>query len=203
MEKISDIYLEVEGYQNVENELAAINIALELGMEGREIRKLMRGYTGVKRRFEYVFRSPTATLIDDYAHHPKEIEAFLKSVRILAGKRKITIIFQPHLFSRTNDFMQGFADALDKADEIILLPIYPAREKPIKGVTSGSILELMENKNKVLVEKEELLGELSQRNLDVVCTVGAGDIDREVPKIASMMRSRFTSEEDQTKQEDE
>ncbi len=193
MEKISDVHLEFPGYHNVENALAAITVAVDLGMDGREIRKLMRSYKGVKRRFEYVFRSPHATLIDDYAHHPEEINAFLKSVRSLAGKRKITAIFQPHLYSRTNDFKKGFAEALDKADEIILLDIYPAREQPIEGVSSKSIFDLMENEKKVMVAKEYLLDELENHNLDIVVTLGAGDIDREVPKIAEYMKNKFNS----------
>ncbi|WP_421764746.1 UDP-N-acetylmuramate--L-alanine ligase [Ekhidna sp.] len=199
MEKISDIHLEFPGYHNVENALAAITVALDMGMEGREIRKLIRSYKGVKRRFEYVFRSPQATLIDDYAHHPEEINAFLKSVRSLAGKRKITAIFQPHLYSRTNDFKKGFAEALDKADEVILLDIYPAREEPIPGVSSKSIYDLMENENKVMVAKEHLIDELSNHNLDIVVTIGAGDIDREVPKVAEYMKNMFNpkSEEDE------
>ncbi|WP_424963714.1 UDP-N-acetylmuramate--L-alanine ligase [Ekhidna sp.] len=199
MEKISDVHLEFPGYHNVENALAAITVAVDMGMEGREIRKLMRSYKGVKRRFEYVFRSPHATLIDDYAHHPEEINAFLKSVRSLAGKRKITAIFQPHLFSRTNDFKKGFAEALDKADEVILLDIYPAREEPIEGVSSKSIYDLMENENKVMVTKDYLLQELDDHNLDIVVTIGAGDIDREVPKIAEYMKNKFNpkSEEDE------
>lgn len=191
MEKISDVHLEFPGYHNVENALAAITVAVDMGMDGREIRKLMRSYKGVKRRFEYVFRSPHATLIDDYAHHPEEINAFLKSVRSLAGKRKITAIFQPHLYSRTNDFKKGFAEALDKADEIILLDIYPAREQPIEGVSSKSIFDLMENEKKVMVAKEYLLDELENHNLDIVVTLGAGDIDREVPKVAEYMKNKF------------
>lgn len=191
MEKISDIHLEVPGYHNVENALAAITVALDMGMEAKEIRKRMRSYAGVKRRFEYVFRSPRATLIDDYAHHPKEIEAFLKSVRILAKDRKVTAIFQPHLYSRTNDFKLGFAQALDKADEIILLDIYPAREEPIKGVTSKTIFDLMENERKVMVSKEFLIQELDNHDLDVVVTIGAGDIDREVPKVAQYIKNKF------------
>jgi len=191
MEKISDIHLELPGYHNVLNALAAITVALDMGMEGKEIRKRMKSYAGVKRRFEYVYRSPHATLIDDYAHHPQEIEAFLKSVRSLARDRKITAIFQPHLFSRTNDFKKGFAEALDKADEVILLDIYPAREEPIEGVSSKSIFDLMENENKVMVPKEYLIEELKDHNLDVVVTIGAGDIDREVPKVAEHMKNRF------------
>ncbi|MEQ9467398.1 MAG: UDP-N-acetylmuramate--L-alanine ligase [Ekhidna sp.] len=201
MEKISDIHLEVPGYHNVENALAAITVALDMGMEGKEIRKRIKTYAGVKRRFEYVFRSPHATLIDDYAHHPEEINAFLKSVRSLAGNRKITAIFQPHLYSRTNDFKKGFAEALDKADEVILLDIYPAREKPIDGVSSKSIFDLMENEKKVMVSKENLLEELDKHNLDIVVTIGAGDIDREVPKVAEYMKNKFNpkpiSEEDE------
>ena len=197
MEKISDIHLEVPGYHNVENAIAAITVAVDLGMEGREIRKILRSYKGVKRRFEYVFRSPHATLIDDYAHHPQEIEAFLKSVRTLAGNRKITAIFQPHLYSRTNDFKKGFAEALDKADEVILLDIYPAREEPIEGVSSKSIYDLMENDKKVIVAKEHLLDELENHNLDIVCTIGAGDIDREVPKIAEYMKNKFNPKPDE------
>ena len=199
MEKISDVHLEFPGYHNVENALAAITVAVDMGMEGREIRKLMRSYKGVKRRFEYVFRSPHATLIDDYAHHPEEINAFLKSVRSLAGKRKITAIFQPHLYSRTNDFKKGFAEALDKADDVILLDIYPAREEPMEGVSSKSIYDLMENENKVMVTKDYLLQELDDHNLDIVVTIGAGDIDREVPKIAEYMKNKFNpkSEEDE------
>ncbi len=191
MEKISDIYLQLPGYHNVLNAIAAITVALDMGMEGREVRKRMKSYIGVKRRFEYVFRSPQATLIDDYAHHPEEIESFLKSVRSLSGNRKILAIFQPHLFSRTRDFKKGFAKALDKADDIILLDIYPAREEPIEGITSKSIFDLMENEHKVLIPKDYLLQELESHKMDVVVTIGAGDIDREVPKVAKYMKDRF------------
>lgn len=204
MEKISDIHLEVPGYHNVLNALAAITVALDMGMEEREIRKRMKTYNGVKRRFEYVFRSPRATLIDDYAHHPEEINAFLKSVRSLARERKVTAIFQPHLYTRTRDFQRGFAEALDKADEVILLDIYPAREEPIKGISSQSIFDLMENENKVLIKKEDLIEELENHNLDVVVTIGAGDIDREVPKVAKYLKDKFyPKEENETEEEDE
>lgn len=201
MEKIADIHLEVPGYHNVLNALAAITVALDMGMEGKEIRKRMKTYAGVKRRFEYVFRSPRVTLIDDYAHHPEEIEAFLKSVRSLARDRKITAIFQPHLFSRTNDFKQGFAAALDKADEVILLDIYPAREKPIEGVSSKSIFDLMENERKVMVPKDYLITELEGHNLDVVLTIGAGDIDKEVPKVAAYLKEKFYPQQESTENE--
>lgn len=195
MEKIPDIHLQVPGYHNVENALAAITVAVEMGMDGLEIRKRMKSYTGVKRRFEYVFRSPNTVLIDDYAHHPEEIEAFLKSVRALSRERRVTAIFQPHLFSRTNDFKKGFARVLDEADEVILLDIYPAREEPMKGVTSKSIFDLMENEKKMMVSKENLLDELSRRNLDVVLTMGAGDIDKLVPQVAELMKGNYTPSE--------
>jgi len=203
MEKISDIRLEFPGYHNVLNALAAITIALEMGMDGKHIRRRLKTYTGVKRRFEYVFRSSNVTLIDDYAHHPEEIEAFLKSVRSLAKNRKITAIFQPHLYSRTNDFKKGFAAALDKADDIILLDIYPAREEPIKGVSSKSIYDLMENENKVMINKTYLLDELEDRHLDVVVTIGAGDIDREVPKIAGFLKEKYGAKVELDTTEDE
>jgi UDP-N-acetylmuramate--alanine ligase len=140
----------------------------------------------VKRRFEYIRRFGKTVFIDDYAHHPKEIEALLRSVRVLYQRRKITVIFQPHLFSRTRDFLDGFAQSLDAADEVILLPIYPARELPIEGVTSESILEKMKLENKVVCEKENLLAYLAENRPDVLLTVGAGDIDKEIPKIAAL-----------------
>ena len=194
MEKIADIHLEVPGCHNVLNALAAITVARDRGMEGQEISKRMKTYKGVRRRFEYVFRSPEVTLIDDYAHHPEEIEAFLRSVRSLAKDQKITAIFQPHLFSRTNDFKAAFAQALDKADEVILLDIYPAREKPVEGVSSKVIYDLMENERKVMVSKDYLIRELEDHDLDVVLTIGAGDIDKEVPKVAAYLKNRFYSQ---------
>jgi len=203
MEKIADIRLEFPGYHNVLNALAAITVALEMGMEGKHIRKRLKNYSGVKRRFEYVYRSARVTLIDDYAHHPEEIEQFLRSVRSLAKDRKITAIFQPHLYSRTNDFKKGFAEALDKADNVILLDIYPAREKPIKGVSSKSIYNLMENENKVMVNKAHLMEELENQQLDVVVTIGAGDIDREVPKVAEYLKERYGENVEPKPQEDE
>ena len=191
MKKIANIRLKVPGQYNVENALAAIAVALEMGMEEAKIRERMNTYPGVKRRFQYIFKSPKVNFIDDYAHHPQEIEALLASVRSLYPDRKVTAIFQPHLFSRTNDFKEGFATALDKADEIILLEIYPAREEPMKGVTSRTILDLMKNTKKALVGRENLIAELDARKLDVVLTIGAGDIDKEIPKIAGYIKKRY------------
>ena len=190
-EKISDIYLQLPGYHNVENALAAITVALDMGMKGEEICERLQEYAGVKRRFEYIFRNPSVTLIDDYAHHPQEIKALLKSVRTLFRDKKVLAIFQPHLFSRTNDFKQEFANVLNKADEILLLDIYPARELPIEGVTSNTIYELIQNKNKKMIRKEELIQELDNRSIEVVLTIGAGDIDKEVPKIGKFLQKKY------------
>ncbi|MBC6400470.1 MAG: UDP-N-acetylmuramate--L-alanine ligase [Ekhidna sp.] len=200
--KIADIHLKVPGYHNVLNALAAITVALDMGMEGEEIRKRMKTYAGVSRRFEYVFKSPEATLIDDYAHHPEEVEACLKAVRSIAKKRKITAIFQPHLFSRTHDFKAGFARALDKADEVILLDIYPARENPVEGISSKSIYDLMKNERKVMVPKDYLIRELENHDLEVVLTIGAGDIDKEVPKIAAYLKNKFYSQTEKVEEDE-
>ena len=184
--KITDLFLHVPGYHNVQNALAAITVACEMGLSDRMIRTRLKTYKGVKRRFEYIRRFGKTVFIDDYAHHPKEIEALLRSVRVLYQRRKITVIFQPHLFSRTRDFLDGFAESLDAADEVILLPIYPARELPIEGVTSERILEKMKIENKRVLEKDELLAYLEENRPDVLLTVGAGDIDKEVSKIAAL-----------------
>ncbi len=193
--KITDLFLYVPGYHNVLNALAAITVAFEMGMSDKLIRNRLKTYKGVRRRFEFIIRFGKTILIDDYAHHPTEITAILRSVRVLYKKRKITIVFQPHLFSRTRDFLKEFAESLDAADDVILLPIYPAREKPIRGITSESILELMKNENKMLCEKEDLLTVLEEKKPKLILTLGAGDIDREVPKIAEFFKPE-KSEED-------
>lgn len=187
--KITDLFLHLPGYHNVQNALAAITVALDMGMSDKLIRTRLKTYKGVQRRFQFIKRFGTPVIIDDYAHHPKEIEALLRSVRVLYQKRKITVIFQPHLFTRTRDFLDGFAESLDMADEVILLPIYPARELPIPGVTSEIILEKMKLEQKRVCEKEELLALLEEIKPDVLLTVGAGDIDKEVPKIAALFKT--------------
>ncbi|MCP4457339.1 MAG: UDP-N-acetylmuramate--L-alanine ligase [Cytophagales bacterium] len=186
--KITDLFLYVPGYHNVLNALAAVTVAFEMGMSDKLIRTRLKTYKGVKRRFEFVVRFGKTVVIDDYAHHPTEIAAILRSVRVLCKKRHITVVFQPHLFTRTRDFLEGFADSLDAADDIILLPIYPAREKPIRNITSESILEKMENENKMVCEKSELLDVLKEKKPDLILTLGAGDIDKEVTKIAEFFK---------------
>lgn len=184
--KINDLFLYLPGHHNVMNALAAITVAFEMGMSDKMIRTRLKTYKGVKRRFEYIIRFGSTVFIDDYAHHPTEIDALLRAVKQLYSQRRITVIFQPHLYSRTNDFMDKFAESLSAADEVFLLPIYPAREKPIKGVTSEELLERMTLEKKHLVTKEELPERLLESRPDVLLTVGAGDIDKEVPKLAKL-----------------
>ena len=189
-QRINDILLPMAGFHNVENATAAILVALQLGLSGDAIKGALSTYKGVKRRFEYVMKTPTLTFIDDYAHHPSEITALLRSVRAIYPFRKVTAIFQPHLYSRTKDFADGFADSLNYADDVILLDIYPAREQPIPGITSDVIFKNIE-RPKVLLDKKSLIGHLEGRDLDVVLTIGAGDIDQLVTPIKETLERRL------------
>ncbi|MFT4659869.1 MAG: UDP-N-acetylmuramate--alanine ligase [Patiriisocius sp.] len=176
-ENITGLNLILPGLHNVENALAAIAMSFELGVSVKEISSSIKSYTGVKRRFQYQFKSEGKFYIDDYAHHPTEIEAVHHAARQLFPGKKITCIFQPHLFSRTKDFMKDFANVLTKFDEIILLDIYPAREKPIPGITSKALLDMIPNANKSLFAKEVILDHIIDKELEVLFTLGAGDID--------------------------
>jgi len=186
---IPDIALAMPGFHNVENALAAITVALKLDLTPKQIQQGFATFKGIKRRFEYIVQQPDIVYIDDYAHHPTELTALLKSVRKLYPNKKITAIFQPHLFTRTRDFAKGFSKSLCFADITILLPIYPARELPIEGVTSRMLFEGMDMKEKYLCEKEDLLRLLQQQQKSwgssgqVLLTIGAGDIDRLVDPI--------------------
>jgi UDP-N-acetylmuramate--alanine ligase len=182
-EVIKDLKLMVPGFHNVENAVAAISVALDLGIDPVTVKDAIASYKGVKRRFEYVIKDKKMVYIDDYAHHPTEITSFLRSVRSLYPLKKITAVFQPHLFSRTNDFYREFAKSLELADDIILLDIYPAREEPMKGVTSEIILERIEKKNKAIVPREQLISKLEEKSVEVLVTMGAGDIDKEVVRL--------------------
>jgi len=184
---IGNLTIPLPGRHNVLNALAACGIALELGVSEINIRKALASYTGVKRRFELIFRSHSQVFIDDYAHHPTEIEACISSVRELYPDSKLTVVFQPHLYSRTRDFMDGFAQSLSQADEVILLPIYPARELPIQGVDSEAILDLVSVTNKLVCEKGELPSLIAARELEVLLTLGAGDIDRLIPALKKQL----------------
>lgn len=175
--RINNIHLGVPGYHNVENAVAACTVALSIGVEPAAIQKALERFKGVKRRFDYVLRETDIIFIDDYAHHPIEIEAFLGSVKALYPKRKVTAIFQPHLYSRTRDFMDEFAHSLALADEVLLLDIYPAREQPIEGVTSQVLVEKIRKEEKKLLDKTSLLDYVREADLEVLVTIGAGDID--------------------------
>jgi UDP-N-acetylmuramate--alanine ligase len=183
--------LSIPGFHNVENAVAAISVALQLGIAKEDIKKALSSFRGVKRRFEYHIKRKDLVYIDDYAHHPTEIKAFLESIRELYPGKKMTVIFQPHLFTRTRDFVEGFAESLDLADEIIMMNIYPARELPIKGVTSEIILNKMTNSKRKLVSDDELLEEVRKINNDIILTVGAGDIDRFVLPIKKILEERI------------
>lgn len=183
--------LGVPGYHNVENMVAAIAVVLQLGLTEEEIRKGVASYQGVKRRFEYMVRG-NVTYIDDYAHHPAEIEAFLCSVRDMYPDQKITAVFQPHLYTRTRDFAEGFAKSLSLADEVFLLDIYPAREKPIEGITSRIIYKDIDAA-KTMCTKEELLKQLDSRELEVIVTIGAGDIDQMVDPIKDHITQKYNA----------
>ncbi|EON76912.1 UDP-N-acetylmuramate--alanine ligase [Lunatimonas lonarensis] len=182
-EEIKDLYLPLPGFHNIENALAAITTALHFGVDEETVKAGLLSYRGVKRRFELVFEDANHVYIDDYAHHPEEIRAFLASVRAIYPNKRITAVFQPHLFTRTRDFAEGFSESLSLADEVILLDIYPARELPIPGVTSDMLLEGIKAPVKSLQTKEGLIPYLAQTQPEVLVTIGAGDIDRLVEPI--------------------
>ncbi|TCS90379.1 UDP-N-acetylmuramate--L-alanine ligase [Anseongella ginsenosidimutans] len=175
---IENIRMIFPGSHNVENAVAAITAALQLDIAPGRIKLALEAFRGIKRRFEYVIREPELVFIDDYAHHPRELDACINSVRQLYPGRKLTMIFQPHLFSRTRDFADEFAASLGKVDELILLDIYPAREKPIEGVNSSMLLDKIPLKNKRLSSREEIFSHVNRMETDVLVTAGAGDIDR-------------------------
>jgi UDP-N-acetylmuramate--alanine ligase len=186
--QINDIQFAFPGIINIENFTAAIALALKCGVTAQEIKKAVLLFQGVKRRFDIRINQKGLTYIDDYAHHPEEIKACINSVKEYFKGRKITGIFQPHLFSRTLDHADGFAKILDVLDETILLPIYPAREKPVEGVSSELILNKMKSVNKRLLSKSDIPGKLNVSELDVLITIGAGDIDSLVMPIEEKLR---------------
>ena len=173
-----NVLLGLPGIHNTENALACIAMCDFLGLTESEIRNGLKSFAGVKRRFEYHVRDNKLVYIDDYAHHPTEIHSLISSIRLLYPNHKITTVFQPHLFSRTNDFMEEFAVELSNVDELILMPIYPARELPIEGVTSDVLRKKISNINVSILNHEQVLERLKNETKGVFLTVGAGDIDR-------------------------
>ncbi len=185
---ISGCRLNYPGLVNVENAVGAAALAFLAGATADTIIEGLSEYQGVRRRFDVRYADEKRIYIDDYAHHPAELEAMILSVRDLYPGRKITAIFQPHLYSRTRDFASEFAQSLDLLDEAVLVPLYPAREEPIKGVSSGLIFDKMQLPERFLVEKSEVVPLLCERDCDVVITMGAGDVDGLAPEIIEMLR---------------
>ncbi|MFN6083828.1 MAG: UDP-N-acetylmuramate--L-alanine ligase [Fluviicola sp.] len=188
-EKWLNVELGLPGIHNAENALAVITLTRELGLTEEEIRFGLKTFKGVKRRFEYHVRTEDLIYIDDYAHHPTEIHALVSSVRLLYPNKKITGVFQPHLFSRTRDFLDGFVSELAQLDEAIIMPIYPARELPIEGVTSEIIVNRIGSKARIL-KPEEVVSYASEFSEGVFLTIGAGDIDRIVPSLEKIFKSK-------------
>ncbi len=173
-----DITCGLAGRHNVENAVAAAALSLKMGIEKAKIRQAIATFKGVKRRFEFHIQKENQIYIDDYAHHPEEIKAFIHSVKELFPNKKITGIFQPHLYSRTRDFMNGFAESLSLLDELILMNIYPAREKPIPNVHSHTLLEKVDLEKKSLLNGQEIFTKIQKEKPEVLLTMGAGDIDK-------------------------
>lgn len=173
-----DVELGIPGIHNAENATAIIALCLFLGLTETEIRNGLQSFKGVKRRFEYHVKQEKRAYIDDYAHHPTEIRALISSIKLLYPDKKIKAIFQPHLFSRTKDFMDDFASELSKIDELILLPIYPAREEAIPGITSEVLRDKITNKKTQIIERDKIVENIKVEENTIYLTIGAGDIDR-------------------------
>ena len=186
---LTDVALNMGGMHNIENMVAAITVAKHLGIDDEKILSAVRSFKGVKRRFEFIVKKDDQVFIDDYAHHPDELRALITGAKKMFTGKKCTVIFQPHLFTRTRDFADGFAESLDLADELVLLPIYPARELPIAGVTSQMILDRMKNTNRQLIEKERLAEWVKANKTELLITAGAGDIDTLVEPIKNSLEN--------------
>ena len=186
-----DFHAGVPGLVYIENATAAAAMALLHGVPADSIRKAISTFSGVVRRFDIRLNIPGHTYIDDYAHHPAELAATITSIRQIWPGRRICGIFQPHLYSRTKDFYPEFASSLSLLDSVILLPIYPAREEPIPGVSSEMILDRINLSDKKIVEKQNLLAEIGDRDTDILVTFGAGDIDRFVTPIESLLKEKY------------
>jgi UDP-N-acetylmuramate--alanine ligase len=180
---IININLGIPGLHNIENSVAASAVALELGVSEDELKSALSSFKGVKRRFEYIIKQKNQVFIDDYAHHPEELRAILGSVKRMYPDKKLVAAFQPHLFTRTRDFADGFAETLSMADELYLLDIYPARELPIEGVNSQMIIDKMSSTNKHLISKQDLVKTIVEQKPELFLILGAGDIDTLVEPI--------------------
>jgi len=193
-ETIENIKFGLPGHHNLSNALMALSMAKTYGVAIDKIKNALESFKGIRRRFSFQIRTEKLTYIDDYAHHPTEINAVHQAVRELFPNQKITAVFQPHLFSRTKDFATEFAKSLSQFDEILLMEIYPARELPMKGITSSWLLEKIENKNKKVINKEEVFQELKKSNATVFVTIGAGDLGEMVPQIKKTLSEKIELE---------
>lgn len=185
---ITNIRMGIAGTHNIENAVAAIEACLILEVPAAAIKSALGSFKGVHRRFEYIIKNDRQIFIDDYAHHPEELKAAIRSVKKLYPGKKLTTIFQPHLFTRTRDFADGFAEALDMSDELIILDIYPARELPIEGVNSDMILGRMKLENRRRISKQEVLNVIKKEKPELLLTVGAGDIDTLVQPLKQVLQ---------------
>jgi len=190
-EVIKDIQLGVPVYVNIENGVAAMSIAWLNGVRPDELREGMKSFRGVKRRFDFHIKSDKIVFLDDYAHHPNELKSSIESIRRLYADRQLTVVFQPHLYTRTRDLADDFAKVLSTADELMLLDIYPAREQPIPGVDSQMLLDKVELKNKRLISKQDLVKSVDERAYDVLLMVGAGDLDLLIPEMEQKFRKKY------------
>lgn len=190
-EIMKDLRFGLPGKHNLMNALMAIAMSKTFGTSTDAIAKALASFNGIRRRFSYQIKSENLVYIDDYAHHPTEINAVHQAVRELYPNRKVLAVFQPHLFSRTKDFVDGFAESLSQFDEVFLMDIYPARELPMEGVTSEWLLGKMTNSNKKIVAKEDLLGEIKANDAPVIVTIGAGDIGEMVPSIKTILNENI------------
>lgn len=188
---IENCTLGLPGWINIENAVAAVSLLWAAGFDDEKIKEAMASFEGVKRRFEFYINTPELVYMDDYAHHPRELTAAITSVKKMLPGRKLTAVFQPHLYTRTRDLYREFAEALSHADDVILIPIYPARELPVEGVRSEMIGELLTVPWSI-VPKERIADELAARNNDIVVTFGAGDIDAYCPAIAEKLMYKTT-----------
>jgi UDP-N-acetylmuramate--alanine ligase len=186
---LQDVVLHMGGLHNIENVTAAITVAKYLNIDDNKIKQAVETFKGVKRRFEYIVKNEEHVLIDDYAHHPEELRALITGVRSIFSDKKMTVVFQPHLFSRTNDLATEFAHSLDLADEVILLPIYPARELPMEGVSSEMIINRMALSNTQVLSKEAMKDWVNENRPELLVMAGAGDIDALVQPVKAILNS--------------
>ena len=186
-----DLELDGAPLVNVENAVAASAVALSCGLDQFQLRTGLKSFAGVRRRFDYRIREKGLVYIDDYAHHPRELQSTIEAVRFLYPGKRVVGIFQPHLYSRTRDFADEFARVLETLDEVVMMPIYPAREKPILGVTSSMVLRKMDTMSKYLCTPDQVLELIPALCPDVVLTLGAGDIDRLVPRLETVLRENL------------